>query len=210
MVSIKDELLKKITNNNNNDEFDHDLIKHWNGLKKRPNIIALDLDYTCWPYFVDCHVDPPLAKRKLRHDFEIVVDSNGFDLSGYKDVTRILRTLRLKCLNENQHLVVASKSTTEALAMRVIGELGWREYFSSFQIYPRNKINHMKSIKEELKFEKFEEILFFDDDHTNISSTSSLGVVAIEVDQSTGLDMKTLKSGLNYYESKHKKDKSSK
>lgn len=187
------------------DKANHELIKHWKGLKKRPRIIALDLDYTLWPFYVDCHVDPPFTRRRLNEDIEIIVDSNGFDLSGYKEVTTILHTLKNYCFDDDQHLAVASRSTTEDLAKKLIEELGWTEYFSSFQIYPRNKINHMKQIMEELKFDKYEEVLFFDDEVTNIHTTSSIGVVAIEIDHQTGFNMDILKHGLTHFENRSKK-----
>lgn len=194
--------MSKESKKSDNDLLDRDLVKFWQSLKRHPTVIALDLDYTLWPYYVDCHVDPPLTRRQLNSSLEIVVDSNGFDLSGFEDVTRILHTLKRHCLkSDEQHLAVASRSTTEKLARKVIDELGWSEYFSSFQIYPTNKIQHMKRIQEELKcFESFDEVLFFDDEVGNIKSTSSIGVVAIHVDDAHGLNMSNLKEGLEKYQ----------
>lgn len=157
-----------------------------------------DLDYTLWPYFVDCHVTPPIIKKKEHHR-EHVVDSEGFLIRGYDDVTKILKTLKEHCLEDHQHLAIASRSTTAKLAMESINLLGWEKYFSSFQIYPTNKIRHMNTIKDELKFEKFEDVLFFDDDYSNIKSTSSIGVFAYEVNQNTGVDVKTIMHALEQF-----------
>lgn len=193
----------------NKNLIDEELVKFWKSLERRPRVIAVDLDYTLWPYFVDCHVDPPLARRSLSKSLEIVVDSNGFDLSGFADVPRILHTLKHACLTQpNEHLAVASRSTTERLARKVIDELGWTAYFSSFQIYPTNKINHMKRIRDELNgsFDRYEDVLFFDDDFSNIKSTRTLGVCAVQVDESSGLSMKALRSGLQQYQA-HSKSK---
>ena len=156
------------------------------------------MDYTLWPYFCDAHVNPPINKRKINHQ-EQVVDSCGFLIRGYSDVTKILKTLKEHCLEENQHLAVASRSTTRDLCMQSIELLGWKEFFSSFQIYPTNKITHMKAIREELKFKQFEEVLFFDDDYSNIKSTSSIGVYAYEVDQQSGVNITALVDALNKF-----------
>jgi magnesium-dependent phosphatase 1 len=182
----------------------HELIQHWKSLKKKPTIIVFDLDYTLWPYFADCHIEPPISKRR-ENGKEILVDSTGRDIRGFSDVSKILKTLRDHCLDESQHIAIASRSTTPKLAMEIIEHLGWKNHISSFQIYPTNKKNHMNKIREELKFEKFEEVLFFDDDMSNIKSTSSIGVVAITVDNRRGVDLNTILHGLTIYNTKHHK-----
>jgi len=160
------------------------------------------LDYTLWPYFCDCHVTPPISKRKIDNQ-DVVVDSAGFLVKGFDEVTKILHTLKEYCLDENQHLAIASRSTTHDLCMQSIELLNWKKYFSSFQIYPSSKINHMNEIKKELNFKNFEEVLFFDDDYSNIKSTSSIGVFAYEVNQKTGVNLEAMIDGLNKYSAKH-------
>jgi magnesium-dependent phosphatase-1 len=130
---------------------------------------------------------------------ETVVDSEGFDMSGFVDVSKILKTLKEKCLKPGQHLAIASRSTTPELAMRTMELHGWKDYFSSFQIYPRNKTEHMTKIKNELKFDKFQEVLFFDDEYHNIMDTGYLGVCAIEIKRSFGLNMETFFAGLDRF-----------
>jgi magnesium-dependent phosphatase 1 len=180
-------------------DIDTELIKRWKGLKKKPNVIVFDLDYTLWPYYVDCHVEPPIRKLNERE----VVDSVGFKMNGFKDINKILKTLKEHCLNDNQYLAVASRSTTPKLAMEAIEALGWTEYFSSVQIYPKSKTIHMSKIKEDLKFESYDQVLFFDDEHTNIKETSKMGVCAILIACETGVDMNTLLNGLNKFNSKN-------
>lgn len=65
----------------------------------------------------------------------------------------------------------------------------------------------MKQIQKDIGFESFEEVLFFDDDHNNIISTNTIGVVAVQIDQETGLHMNVLKSGLSIFENKKKRIK---
>lgn len=184
-------------------DHDHELVKHWRSLKKKPNVIVFDLDYTLWPYYVDCHVEPPLSKRTINGQ-EALFDSNGMQVTGFSEVTKILKTLKHHCLSPEQHIAIASRSTTPELAMQVIEHLGWKEFFSSFQIYPLNKVTHMSEIKKDLDFERYEEVLFFDDEYYNIKATQSLGLVAVHIDDRNGLDLRTFIDGLNIY-AKNKK-----
>jgi len=145
-------------------------------------------------------VTPPITKRKVNNQ-ESVVDSAGFLVRGFDEVTKVLHTLKEHCLDENQHLAIASRSTAYDLCMQSIELLNWKQYLSSFQIYDKSKTNHMNVIKKELKFENFEEVLFFDDDYSNIKSTSSIGVFAYEVDQSKGVNVEAVIDALSKYSS---------
>ena len=179
------------------------LVKHWRSLKHVPIIIVFDLDYTLWPYFMDQHVRPPITKRETKSGIEIV-DKHGNGKRAFNDVTIILKTLREKCLGENGHLAIASKSSTRELAMKGIDIYGWKAYLSSFQIYPTAKNNHMLEIKKELKFENFTDVLFFDDCPSNVRPTASLGVLPILVSEKTGLDMSAICRGLTEFDSKQR------
>ncbi len=175
-----------------------ELIKAWNNLKHRPKIVVFDLDYTLWPYYIDSHVTPPIKAHE--NNF---VDSYGDIYKPFKDVTRILRTLKEKCLGEGGHLAIASRSTTKNLAMQAIEIYGWMPYLSSFQIYPKIKDVHMYAIKKELSAE-FIEMLFFDDEERNYKPTADIGVVPFLVNQADGLNLQAMCEGLNRYERKFK------
>lgn len=179
---------------------DKNLIKHWKSLKRRPKIIVFDLDYTLWPYYIDCQVNPPINSGESGY----VRDSEGYEYKPFKDVTRILRTLKEKCLDEDGHLAIASRSTTEDLAMQAIKIYGWQKYLSSFQIYPKVKSIHMQEIKKELEFEEFTDVLFFDDEERNYKPTAQLGVVPFLVNQVDGLNMEAMFNGLIKYNRKFK------
>lgn len=190
----------------NDDLIDQYLINHWKSMKKRPKIIVFDLDYTLWPYYVDCHATPPIKRTNQTTTFGYlkVIDSTGLQMNGYKDVNKILYTLKNHCLNasKNEYLAIASRSTTRDLALETIEALDWTSYFSSFQIYPKSKTIHMKKILEELNMTSYEDILFFDDEIQNIKQTKTLNLTAIEVDPYIGVDMKLLIQGLEIYEKK--------
>jgi magnesium-dependent phosphatase 1 len=179
-----------------NDPFiDTTLVNKWQSLRKKPTVIVFDLDYTLWPYFIEHHVTAPIHKTSSK-----VVDSKGFTLTTFADVNRILKTLKEKCLGPHQHLAIASRSITPELAMNAIELLGWKDYFSSIQIYPTPKSRHMNKIQEELRLAGFQEVLFFDDDQRNIVATRPMGVCAIQVDQSSGLTMEMMMIGLDRFD----------
>lgn len=69
-----------------------------------PKLVAFDLDYTCWPLWVDTHVDPPL--RRKNDAINKVVDVSGTPLSMYPHVPSILFYLQRK------GVVVAAASRT--------------------------------------------------------------------------------------------------
>ena len=183
--------------------YDEDLINHWNSLSNRPKVIVFDLDYTLWPYFIDQHVQPPIDRR-IKDSVVEITDKYGNGFKSYKDVNLILRTLKEKCLGNDGHLAIASKSTTGKLAMQAIEFYGWKEYLSSFQIYYITKSKHMNEIKKELGFESFEEVLFFDDDRSNVPPTRQLGVLPFLVD-SDGLTKQAMINGLTQFNDKQKK-----
>lgn len=49
-----------------------------------PKMAVFDLDYTCWPLWVDTHVDPPLKRKG--EAINKVVDRYGQALSFYPHV----------------------------------------------------------------------------------------------------------------------------
>ena len=185
------------TETSNESVHDSELIKLWHSLKRRPKIIVFDLDYTLWPYFIDCQVSPPIKAHTK--DNNIVQDSDGRIYKPFKDVTKILRTLREKCLGEDGYLAIASRSSTEDLAMQAIEIYGWKPFLSSFQIYRTSKDNHMIEIKKELGFENFSDVLFFDDEERNYKPTADLGVLPFLVNQVDGLNFDAMCNGLVKY-----------
>ena len=177
-----------------------ELVKFWSKLKRTPTVIVFDLDYTLWGYFVDFQEPPFVAARKDKKD--ILVDQNNFELSHFKDVSVIIKTLKQACFKNGEYLAIASRSTTPDLAMQLIKFFGWHRFLDCVQIYPKSKDNHMNVIKNELKLASFKEFLFFDDETYNIKTTSPMGVVSIELDTKTGLNMDALLQGLKTFESK--------
>ena len=137
-------------NDDQSDLVDSDIIRHWKSLKRKPSVIVLDLDYTLWPFYADCHLSPPLRKVSKSSAQVELIDNDGSKWKAFKDVATILYTLKTHCFSDGQHLAVASRSTTNELARDAIELFGWTSYFSSIHIYPKSKLIHMKAIMEEL------------------------------------------------------------
>ena len=183
------------------DLIDKGLIKHWKGLKCKPKVIVFDLDYTLWPYYIGNHVSPPVRKN----DYMEFIDDEGNRYRPFKDVTKILKTLKEHCLGPDGHIAIASRSTAKEVAMKVMEIFEWTQYISSFQIYHVSKERHMLEIKEDLKLESFDQVLFFDDDERNVKPANDLGVLPFLVNQVDGLDMDAICDGLSHFNRRRKR-----
>ena len=190
---------------NANDEFSFELIEIWRRLHKKPKVIVFDLDYTLWPYYVDFHVTGPINKI-TKGDSNVILDARDFEIRGFDDVAKILKTLKYYCLDDDQHLAIASRTPSQQLALDSLHLLDWHCMFSSFQIYPLLKEVHMSNIKEELQLERFQDILFFDDEQRNLDNTARLGVVGYKLEKQTGLSLHAVKSALLAFDSSDSKN----
>ena len=63
----------------------------------------------------------------------------------------------------------------------------------------------MREIQSELGFERFVEVLFFDDEPRNYKPTADLGVCPFLVNQVDGLNMNSMIDGLTRFSKKSKK-----
>ncbi len=101
-----------------------------------PRLIAFDLDYTLWPFWVDTHVAAPL---KAKDNGARVVDRYGESFAFYRDVPGILADVRGR---GGIKVAAASRTSAPELARDMLKALqverGRRalEYFDHLQIYP--------------------------------------------------------------------------
>ncbi|KAJ6637037.1 Magnesium-dependent phosphatase 1 [Pseudolycoriella hygida] len=150
------------------------------------DLIAFDLDYTLWPFFVDCS-DPPF-KKAGKH----VVDACGGKVKPYPDSTNILQ--RLSSLGYK--IAIASRTSAVKEAKELINLFGWKQYINYQEIYPGCKVTHFTQFKKESKI-PFDRMIFFDDEERNIVDINRLGSVAILVKR--GVNNTVVAEGLDYF-----------
>lgn len=160
-----------------------------------PRLVVFDLDYTLWPFWVDCHVSPPL-KANSAHN--VCTDKIGETFEFYRDVPAILHGLSMAGIK----LAVASRTTTPELGRDMLKLLhvppasslllpegadadGGKksrdksrkaiEFFDAgLEIYPTTKLRHFEVLGKRTGI-PFTEMLFFDDESRN-RDTEGLGV----------------------------------
>lgn len=154
----------------------------------KPKLVAFDLDYTLWPFWVDTHVDPPFRKdRKGR-----VVDARNHKVDQYPEVTAVLKELHA----EGYSLAVASRTGETDGANQLLKLFDWDKYFTYKEIYPGSKVNHFARIKRDSGLE-YNEMLFFDDEHRNKLDLDKIGVLMILVPDGVTKDL--IKEGMKEY-----------
>ncbi|KAK7070030.1 Magnesium-dependent phosphatase 1 [Halocaridina rubra] len=158
------------------------------GSGRKPKLIAFDLDYTLWPFWVDTHVDPPFRKHEKGH----IVDARNRKVKPYPEVTEILKSLK----DEGYIIGVASRTSEIRGANQLLELLDWDKYISYKEIYPGSKDHHFLRIKENSRLE-YSDMLFFDDEHRNLKDLSRIGVLMILVPDGVNKDL--IKKGLEEY-----------
>ncbi|KAF8530229.1 magnesium-dependent phosphatase-1 [Hysterangium stoloniferum] len=170
-----------------------------NESKRVPQLIAFDLDYTLWPFWIDTHVTPPLKRTD-----NSVEDKYGSPVEFYPDVPQILNQIRAF---KDSKIAACSRTHTPALAREALSLISVPlpvkkgkeaeltaaiNFFDETEIYPGSKIAHFKKIHERTGI-PYSEMLFYDDEHRN-REVESLGVTFILV--RNGLNTETFQLGL--------------
>ncbi|KDE06014.1 hypothetical protein MVLG_03696 [Microbotryum lychnidis-dioicae p1A1 Lamole] len=83
-----------------------------------PKLIAFDLDYTLWDFWVDTHVTPPLKRRNVS-DVNLIYDKHGERISFYSEVPSILLQLHKSRI----HISAASRTSAPRAARQALTEL---------------------------------------------------------------------------------------
>lgn len=150
------------------------------------DLIVFDLDYTLWPFYVDCS-DPPF-KKTGKH----IVDSCGEKVSPYPQSTNILQ--RLSALGYK--IGIASRTAAIKDACQLVNLFEWKQYIDYQEIYPGCKVAHFTQFKKQSGI-PFERMLFFDDEERNIVDINRLGSVAVLVDE--GVSNNVVAEGIGYF-----------
>ncbi|CAH0025924.1 unnamed protein product [Clonostachys rhizophaga] len=150
-----------------------------------PKLIIFDLDYTLWPFWVDCHVSPPLKPTSSQNPSS-ATDRLGESFAFYPDVAPILHALPHLGTAHRPKLAVASRTSAPSLARDLLkllhlplgAESRQRRALDAFdggtEIYPGSKVRHMEALQRRTGV-AYEDMLFFDDETRN-RDTETLGV----------------------------------
>ncbi|KAG1761408.1 magnesium-dependent phosphatase-1 [Suillus occidentalis] len=173
-----------------------------------PKLIAFDLDYTLWDFWIDTHVHPPLRRH---HVTGKVIDSQRKPktIAFYRDVPQIMHFLQAAGVT----IAACSRTDTPLLAREALdlilipprtGSNDMKpipaiKFFDQLEIYPSSKIRHFKKLHEKTGI-SYDEMLFFDDEWRN-QEVEELGVTFTLVPN--GLDDQILEKGLEEWRKRH-------
>jgi len=157
-------------------------------MTQKPTLIAFDLDYTLWPFWIDTHVDPPFKIDSKG----LVRDTRQKHVTHYADVPQILESLR----QQNYLLAIVSKTSCTEEARQLVDLFKWMHYFVDVQIYPGDKRIHFERIQKKTGV-AYSDMLFFDDEQPNITAVSKLGVTCVLV--KNGMNLQLLEEGLKRF-----------
>ena len=180
------------------------IVKCWKQtLTHKPKCNVFDLDFTLWPFCIDDQIAKVYKWKDTDNNSHTkILDHRNKPISHYQDITLIIKTLKQVCFEDKSfHLAIASRATFRDRAIDFFDVFGWAGYFDSVQIYSGTKTKHMKNIFNELKLKSFNEILFFDDNRSNLEETKRLGVIGHQVRRRYGLNTNELIKGLESYNS---------
>ncbi|KAL2841812.1 acid phosphatase-domain-containing protein [Aspergillus pseudodeflectus] len=156
-----------------------------------PKLMAFDLDYTLWPFWVDTHVTPPI---KPRDNNSRCTDKWNESFAFYPPVSSIIQS----CKSRSIPLALASRTSAPELARDMLKQLHIiptfsdnptaarqrstraLDYFDYIQIFPATKTQHFAKIHQASNI-AYEDMLFFDDEARNRNVETELGVTFVLV-----------------------------
>ncbi|KAF8579147.1 magnesium-dependent phosphatase-1 [Ramaria rubella] len=176
--------------------------------KRVPQLIAFDLDYTLWDFWIDTHITAPF-KRNGSNDSDIFC-SYGAAIEFYPHVSQIMN--RIRTFKETT-IAACSRTHAPALAREALSLISVPlpegsgsklaiEFFDQIEIYPGSKIKHFKQLHLKTGI-SYSEMLFYDDESRN-REVESLGVTFVLV--RNGLDTKTFENGLKEWRKRRASD----
>ncbi|KAK0715439.1 magnesium-dependent phosphatase-1, partial [Lasiosphaeris hirsuta] len=184
-----------------------------------PKLIALDLDYTLWPFYSDIHIATPVRPAPYSGHAS-VTDRNGEAFALYPDTPHILHLISSLPPSRGIRLAVASKSPVGDLCREMLrllrlpagppaglsggGDERSRDgkgrktvdvFDGGLEIYEGSKLRHFDVICKRTGI-PFHEMLFFDDERPN-REVEQLGVTMRLVED--GLTWAELEKGIHQW-----------
>ncbi|OQE96671.1 hypothetical protein PENNAL_c0001G01773 [Penicillium nalgiovense] len=134
-----------------------------------PKLVAFDLDYTLWPFWVDTHVSAPV---KARDNNSRAVDRWGESFAFYPAVSSIVYA----CKHRSIPLALASRTQAPDLARDMLKSLHIIPTFSDNPAANAKTIHIAFSKIQQTSNVAYEDMLFFDDEARNRNVETELGV----------------------------------
>ncbi|KAG8795776.1 hypothetical protein FRC12_009783 [Ceratobasidium sp. 428] len=174
--------------------------------ERLPKLVAFDLDYTLWDFWVDTHVSPPFKRNG--NNINQVTDRYKTPISFYKDVPAILQHL----VDKECHVAACSRTSATDEARQLLtllllpapppasaGSKRAIDFFDTLEIYPGSKIRHFKALHKKTGI-PYHEMLFFDDEWRN-KEVESLGVTMQHIRD--GMNWKYFEQGLEAWRKRY-------
>lgn len=93
-------------------------------------------------------------------------------------------------------LAIASRTSATDDAESLLQLFNWNQYFTYKEIYPGMKTKHISSICKD-SGAKYDQLLFFDDEHRNIRDLTAINVCSILVEN--GVNLNTIQHGIDTF-----------
>eukprot|EP00752_Nemacystus_decipiens_P011868 g10526.t1 len=166
--------------------------------KPRPRLVVLDLDKTVWPVYCQEQTLGPYT-RYCGSDSAV---SCSFRYGGRKILRLFPEVVDiLRCFEQEEiRLAVASRSPVDegGSARGILGALGLIDKFCCLEIHRGSKAVHFQDIHAATGI-PYRDMLFFDDEKSNITTVSKLGVTCVKLSKEFGLTFEAVNSGLKQY-----------
>lgn len=174
-----------------------------------PGAFLFDLDFTCWPFWLDSYTDGPPFRQHA--DGVTVVDSHGTRVEMNSHVPEILCALH----KAKMPIVLCSRSDApewcyEVIRLYVLDPGHMPPLRFQDVIHPasvvrpaRSKVQHLKEIQFALQI-PFERLLFFDDEERICEEARGMGVRCVNVGKESGVTRDMFEHGLRLFLPKSK------
>jgi magnesium-dependent phosphatase 1 len=174
-----------------------------------PSAVVFDLDYTIWPFDCDKDIIAPFTYDKNGN----VLDRDGRLSNPYPDVPGIIAHIA----DAKVPIIIASKNSNifsiEELLSKIkincrnkkiktiMDAISYIHAYSS-DVNTKGKDTHFANIYKSSGI-NLKRMIFYDDNHENISCAKEQGITSIHITRSTGLTWRKFNQGIHQWRSRN-------